>query len=94
MHVRKGTEFVICVADSESGDIQAWKVYQTLPDEKAAAVGCIRVVDDSGEDYVYPASQFARLEIPTAVRTRLPGPRLPHAARGEQLKPRARRRTA
>jgi hypothetical protein len=94
MHVRKGAEFVICVADSGSGDIQAWKVYQTLPDEKAAAVGCIRVVDDSGEDYVYPASQFARLDIPTAVQIRLRTPRLPHAARGEQLKPRARRRTA
>jgi hypothetical protein len=94
MHVRKGAEFAICVAESGSGDIQAWKVYQTLPDEKAAAVGCMRVVDDSGEDYVYPASLFARLDIPTAVQIRLPRPRLPRAARGEQLKPRARRRTA
>jgi hypothetical protein len=77
MQVRKGAEFVICVADSGSGDIQAWKVYQTLPDEKAAAVGCIRVIDDSGEDYVYPASQFARLDIRQPSRSDCVGPNSP-----------------
>jgi len=35
-----------------------------LPDKKAAAEGLIRVVDDSGEDYLYPSKYFALVQVP------------------------------
>ena len=55
---KKRVEFAICVANEGYDDLEAWKVYQVLPDAKAAEVSCIRVVDESGEDYLYPAERF------------------------------------
>jgi len=47
------------------------KVYQTLPDEKAEKKGLLRVVDESGEDYLYPASYFFQLDLPQKVERSL-----------------------
>ena len=88
----KRTEFVICVADDGYDDLQAWKVYEALPDEKAAAAGCIRVVDESGEDYLYPASRFARVDIPKDVKARLPRRRPATDPQSEPVKVRSGRR--
>jgi hypothetical protein len=63
--------FAICVADEGYEDLEAWKVYRVLPDAKAAKVGCLRVVDESGEDYLYPEVRFVRVEFPKEVRSRL-----------------------
>ena len=40
------------------------KLYRVLPDESASARGHIRIVDESGEDYLYPAAWFAPVEVP------------------------------
>lgn len=64
-------QFAICIAGEESGDIEVWKVYRVLPDLKASEVGCLRVVDESGDDYLYPASRFVVVELPEDVRARL-----------------------
>ena len=85
----KRAEFVICVADDGCDDLQVWKVYQALPDEKAATLGCIRVVDESGEDYLYPANRFAPLNIPKNVRARLPKRRPPHESQDSLVKVRS-----
>jgi hypothetical protein len=69
---KKHVEFAICVASEGYDDVEVWKVYQVLPDAKAAVVGCIRVIDESGEDYLYPADRFAAVDIPKIVRSRLP----------------------
>ncbi len=42
-----------------------------MADAKAAEVGCLGVIDESGEDYLYPADRFMVLELPEAVRERL-----------------------
>jgi hypothetical protein len=42
-----------------------------LPDAKAAEVGCLRVLDESGEDYLYAAKRFVMLDLPEKVRGRL-----------------------
>jgi hypothetical protein len=55
--------FAICITDSEP-DLESRKVYQVLPDAAAAKDDYIRVVDESGEDYLYPASYFVFIEIP------------------------------
>lgn len=55
-------------------DLEARKVYQILPDREAAREGYIRVVDESGEDYVYPSDLFVPVRLPAAVVRRLRGP--------------------
>jgi len=68
---RKNIGFAICIASEGYEDLEAWKVYRVLPDVKAAEVGCLRVIDESGEDYLYPASRFLVLELPKEARARL-----------------------
>jgi hypothetical protein len=59
--------FAICIADLGFEDLEVWKVYPVLPDAEAAEVGCIRVIDESGEDYLYPADCFASVDVPDVV---------------------------
>jgi hypothetical protein len=68
---RPDTEFAVCVSAQGDEDLDVWKVYRVLPDAKAAEVDCLRVVDESGEDYLYPASQFVVLKLPDETRERL-----------------------
>lgn len=44
------------------------KIYPSLPDRDATAHDQIRVIDESGEDYLYPASLFAPIALPPALR--------------------------
>jgi hypothetical protein len=67
----KVIRFAICLAAGPEEDLQAGKVYRVLPDAKAAEVGCMRVIDDSGEDYLYAASRFLLVEVPEKARGRL-----------------------
>ncbi len=69
---KKRVEFAVCVANEGYEDLEVWKVYQVLPDAKAAEVGCIRVIDESGEDYLYPADRFVAVDFPKDARVRLP----------------------
>jgi hypothetical protein len=69
---KKSVEFAICVANRGYDDLEVWKVYRVLPDAKAAEVGCVRVIDESGEDYLYPTRRFVRVDFPKEVRARLP----------------------
>jgi hypothetical protein len=55
--------FVVCVHDEDCEDLEIRKIYQVLPDETAAEDGYIRVVDESGEDYLYPADYFLPIEL-------------------------------
>jgi hypothetical protein len=43
------------------------KIYQVIPDARAVEHRLIRVVDESGEDYLYPADYFVPIELPQAV---------------------------
>jgi len=69
---KKRLEYAICVASEGYEDLQVWKVYQVLLDAKAAGVGCLRVIDESGEDYLYPADRFVAVDFPKEVLARLP----------------------
>jgi len=68
---KRRANFAICVANQGYDDLEVWKVYKVLPDAKAAEVGCVRVIDESGEDYLYPADRFVAVDFPKDVRTRL-----------------------
>ena len=89
----KRQEFAICVANEGCDDLEVWKVYRVLPDAKAAGAGCLRVIDESGEDYLYPADRFVAVDFPKGTTARLPrwqprnGPK-----RAQQLTAKSRRR--
>jgi hypothetical protein len=57
-------EFVLCVKNDDCDDLERRKVYRVLPDKKADKDGYLRVIDESGEDYLYPASYFIRVQLP------------------------------
>lgn len=66
------TKFAICVKnEGYPASLQLWKVYRVLPDEKAAGRKLIRIVDESGEDYLFSASYFVPVELPKAAQTAL-----------------------
>ena len=67
----KQSEFAICLTNEGYEDLEVWKVYRILPDPKAAEVACLRVIDESGEDYLYPSSHFVQVTFPNDVRERL-----------------------
>jgi len=69
--------FFICVADEAGDDLQKGKVYIVMPDPAAERDGFLRVVDDSGEDYLYPASYFMSVTLPRDVEKVLLGSRTP-----------------
>ena len=68
----KKKQFAVCVdnADYEASLIVR-KIYEVLPDEKAAKDEMLRVVDESGEDYLYHHSQFILVEFPAKVERAL-----------------------
>ena len=67
-----GRQFAVCVDNSEyPASLELHKIYRVLPDEDATADGDLRVVDESGEDYLYPAEYFVMVELPQEVRESL-----------------------
>jgi hypothetical protein len=56
-------QFVVCVRNEDCEDLELRKIYQVLRDEAATEDGYIRVVDESGEDYLYPADYFLPIEL-------------------------------
>ena len=64
--------FVLCVRNAGyEASLERRKLYPTIPDPDAAANGQIRVIDESGEDYVFPKKLFVALELPAPVRRAL-----------------------
>jgi len=60
---KQTVRFAICVTDTEP-DLEMRKVYRVLPDEVAAKEKHLRVIDESGEDYLYPESYFIIVKVP------------------------------
>ena len=56
--------FVLCIENRDCEDLARRKIYQILQDEAAEKEGYVRVVDESGEDYLYPRSYFVPVQIP------------------------------
>jgi hypothetical protein len=74
-------KFVVCVRPGDSEDLEVRKVYEALPDPKAAREGYLRIVAESGEDYLYPAEYFARVRLPAAAIRELASNLNPTSAR-------------
>jgi len=64
--------FVICICnDDYSTSLEKRKIYEVLPDNDAAKHNQIRVIDESGEDYLYPAEYFVPVKLPKATEQAL-----------------------
>jgi hypothetical protein len=64
--------FAVCVKnDGYKASLELRKLYEVLPDEFAAKNGLVRVIDESGEDYLYGADYFASVSLPKSVETTL-----------------------
>ena len=69
---RPAVRFVVCIENSEyPASLELHKIYRVLRDDDAAVDGDLRIVDESGEDYLYPAEWFAAVDLPRRVRTSL-----------------------
>jgi hypothetical protein len=65
-------DFVVCIDNSGyPASLELHKIYRVIPDDDAAADGDIRVVDESGEDYLYPSACFAPIKVPALVEKSL-----------------------
>ena len=59
-------QFAICVENSEyPASLELHKLYRVVPDEDAGRDGDVRIIDESGEDYLYPAEYFVLIEVPS-----------------------------
>jgi len=64
----KKSKFVNCVENSEHpASLERRKIYEVLPDPDAAKEGLIRVIDESGDDYLYPESYFIDANLPKSI---------------------------
>ena len=64
--------FAVCVRnEGYETSLERNKIYAILPDDEAERAGDLRVVDESGEDYLFAANRFVAIEVPTAVRASL-----------------------
>lgn len=62
------TQLLICVDNRDyPASLETRKIYVQLPDATAAARGMVRVIDESGEDYLYPAARFVPAELSLVV---------------------------
>jgi len=65
-------KFAVCINNADYPvSLELHKMYRVFPDEDAAQDGDIRVIDESGEDYLYPAEYFVLVELPQAVEKSL-----------------------
>ena len=64
------SRFVLCVRNQGAEDLEPRKVYQVLPDRDLRD-DYVRIIDESGEDYLYPAEYFVPLKLPVAIAREL-----------------------
>ncbi|MCE9591856.1 MAG: hypothetical protein K8S99_15195 [Planctomycetes bacterium] len=68
----RSPHFAVCVKNTGyPASLELHKIYRVIPDNDAAGEGDVRVIDESGEDYLYPAGWFVEVELPQPVRRSL-----------------------
>jgi len=64
--------YAVCITNKgNEASLERNKLYVLLPDRQAEADGLVRVIDEDGEDYLYPAAWFVAVEVPKAVQMSL-----------------------
>ena len=71
-HKSRVSQFAVCIDNrGYPASLELHKIYRIIPDEDAAVEGDVRVVDESGEDYLYSADRFVEIEPPQMVKRSL-----------------------
>ena len=71
---RRSKTFAVCIDNAGyQASLEAGKLYEVIPDQKATKHGLLRVIDESGEDYGYSAARFFILPLPLALEKALVG---------------------
>jgi hypothetical protein len=66
------SKFAICINNADYPvSLELPKLYRLVPDEEAERDGDLRVIDESGEDYLYPAEYFLAVEFPQTIQRAL-----------------------
>ena len=66
------TQYVVCVSnEGYRASLIVRRIYKAIPDRDASKHGLVRVVDESGEDYLYPQKLFAVIDLPKTVGQKL-----------------------
>ena len=68
---KRKRQFVICVRTDDADLLTPRRIYKVLPDESAAKSQYVRVIDNEGEDYLYPAAYFVSVDFPPSVEQAL-----------------------
>jgi hypothetical protein len=69
---RTSRRYVVCINNEGSeASLERNKLYVSLPDRQAEADGLVRVIDEDGEDYLYPAAWFVAVALPKVVEQSL-----------------------
>jgi hypothetical protein len=62
------TNFVVCLNNlGYDVSLEVGKLYRFIPDDEAEKLGCMRVIDEDGEDYLYDAKMFCPIQVPQIV---------------------------
>jgi len=62
---KRSPQFVVCIKnEGYQASLEPRKIYQVLPDAEAESHKMLRVIDESGEDYLFPASFFSPISLP------------------------------
>ncbi len=65
-------QLVICIRNDEyPASLEVRKVYEVLPDAQAAEHHLVRIIDESGEDFLYPEDYFMPVDLPQPIRAAL-----------------------
>jgi hypothetical protein len=64
-------QFVLCIENKDCADLEKRKMYEVIPDAKAAGEGYLRIIDESGEDYLYPQAYFILVPLPNEAQKAL-----------------------
>jgi hypothetical protein len=65
-------QFAVCIHNAEyAASLELRKIYQIVPDADAARHHLTRIIDESGEDYLYPADYFLSVDLPQSVKEAL-----------------------
>ena len=65
------SKFAVCINSDDPDLLTPRRIYQVLPDESAARSNYIRVIDNEGEDYLYPSDYFLFIELPRKIEQAL-----------------------
>jgi len=67
-------KFALCIGNENCDDLELRKIYEVIDDPDAAKEGYVRIIDESGEDYLYPAENFVRIVLALATVKAMIGP--------------------